>query len=143
MNDRFARIQAAFNGLDRDHMHLLAGFYAAGVVFEDPLGRIDGLVALERYYAGMYRNVTHVHFDFTGDVAQGDTHVVVWTMTLEAKGLNHGRPVVLDGNSILRFDEEDKVCYQRDYFDMAAMVYEHIPLLRFFIQQIKKRLAHA
>lgn len=141
MGDRFARIQAAFNGLDSSHMHLLDEFYAAGVVFEDPLGRLEGLDALRRYYAGMYRSVTRIHFDFTSELARDDTHVVVWTMTVEAKGLNRGRPVVLEGNSLLRFDADDKVCYHRDYFDMGAMVYEHVPVIGALIRQIKKRLS--
>ena len=142
MGDRAVRIRETFNALDSDHMHVLDAFYAVGVVFEDPLGRIEGLDALKRYYAGMYRNVTAIRFDFSDIIEQGDTHVAVWTMTLEAKGLNHGRPVVLDGNSLLRFGAEDKVSYHRDYFDMGAMIYEYVPVLGFFVNQVKKRLTH-
>jgi len=48
--------------------------------------------------------------------------------------------VLLDGISVIRFDEEDLVVYHRDYFDVGAMVYEHVPVVRFFVRQVKKRL---
>lgn len=142
MEERSTRIRDTFNGLDRDHMHVLDDFYAAGVTFEDPLGRIEGLDALREYYANMYRNVSAIQFDFAEEVVQGDTHVVVWTMTVQASGLNHGRPVLLEGNSLIRFGSDDKVVYHRDYFDMGAMVYEYVPVLGFFVNVVKKRLAH-
>jgi limonene-1,2-epoxide hydrolase len=138
---RSQRIVEAFNGLSMDTMDQLGDFYAQDVVFEDPLGRIEGLARLRAYYEGMYKNVQAIRFDFTNEVVQGDTHVAVWTMTMEVKGLNRGRPVVVDGNSVIRFDAESKVVYHRDYFDVGAMVYEHVPVVKTLVKAIKKRLA--
>lgn len=142
MTERSLRIRSAFNDLDKDTMHLLDDFYAEDVVFADPLGEISGLDDLRAYYEAMYRNVQRIRFDFTGEVAEGDTHVVVWTMTVEAKGLNRGRPVSIEGNSVIRFGEDDKVVYHRDYFDLGAMVYEHVPVVRFLVKKVKQKLAH-
>jgi hypothetical protein len=33
-----------------------------------------------------------------------------------------------------------KIYYHRDYFDMGAMLYEHLPLLGRIIQRLKHRL---
>ena len=34
---------------------------------------------------------------------------------------------------------DDLIVYQRDFFDMGAMVYEHVPLLRGLIKVIKAK----
>lgn len=141
MQKRSQVIRDAFNGLDRETMHLLDDFYAEDVVFEDPLGRIEGRDGLKAYYAGLYENVGAIAFEFTDEVVQGDTHVAFWTMTMTAKRLNRGRPVVLDGNSVIRFGDTDQVVYHRDYFDLGAMVYEHVPVFGFAVKKLKSRLA--
>lgn len=139
---RHERIEAAFNGLNKDTMDRLGDFYAEDVVFEDPLGMIEGLPALRAYYENMYEGVKEIRFDFGESVVQGDKHVVFWTMTMSVKRLNGGKPISVEGNSLIRFDEDDKVVYHRDTLDMGAMVYEQVPLLRHPVRWIKKRLAH-
>lgn len=139
---RQERIEAAFNGLNKDTMDALGDFYAEDVVFEDPLGKIEGLPDLRGYYENMYANVKDIRFDFSESVVEGDAHVVFWTMTMSVSRLNGGKPISVDGNSLIRFDEDDKVVYHRDTFDMGAMVYEQVPLLRHPVRWIKKRLAH-
>ena len=140
MGGRTERIVATFNELTKDNMHILDGFYHPDVVFEDPLGRIEGLPALKRYYLRMYRNVETIRFDFSDHLVDGDTHLAAWTMRMQVKGFNRGREIVLDGNSLIRFGEGDLVTYHRDYFDMGAMVYEHIPVIGYLVRRVKKRL---
>lgn len=141
-NDREARIEAAFNDLNKETVDELDTFYADSVLFEDPLGRIQGLDALKQYYAKLYESVTEIAFEFETHIAEGNTHVAVWIMRLKAKGLNRGEEITVHGNSVLRFDANDKVVYHRDYFDMGEMVYQHVPLVGFVINRINKRLAH-
>lgn len=141
MKHRSERIRNAFNDLSRDTIVSLDSFYAENVRFEDPLGSIDGLPALKRYYARMYSNVESIRFDFSNEVCEGDQHVVFWTMTVCARGFNGGRPVLLIGNSLIQFDVNDRVCYHRDFFDMGAFVYENVPILGAVIRRIRKNLA--
>ena len=139
---RSALIREAFNGLTKEKLDVLDKFYDAHVTFEDPLGSIQGLEALRAYYANMYENVTSIRFEFTNEIAEGDTHVAVWTMRMSVKKLNKGREIVVPGNSVIRFNDADKVIYHRDYFDMGAMVYRRVPILRTLVKKVDKRLAH-
>jgi len=141
MEDRSALIRRAFNELDRDNMGLVEMFYAPNVRFEDPIHRIRGRNKLKAYYERMYRNVERIRFDFFDEVVQDDTHVLVWKMRLEAKGLNRGEPVILDGTSVLKFNDDDKVVYHRDYFDMGELVYERVPILGRIVKRIKNSLS--
>ncbi len=140
--ERQTRIESAFNELSKDTVDELDTFYAQEVVFEDPLGRIQGLDDLKRYYAKLYENVTSIAFEFQAHVSEGDTHVAVWVMRLQTEGLNDGEEITVEGNSVLRFNDNGKVVYHRDYFDMGEMVYQHLPIIKFFINRINKRLAH-
>jgi len=141
MGARSERIHAIFNGLDKNTMDLLPGFYHERAVFIDPLGRKVGLLKIRQYYEHLYENVDSIRFDFTNEVKEGDTHTVVWTMHLRAPKLNGGEEFSLDGNSVIRFDPEtNKVIYHRDYYDMGEFIYERIPLLKLIIGYIKSRL---
>jgi len=142
MATRAERIEHIFNGLNKDTMGLLDDFYHEAVIFEDPLGRIVGLEGIRAYYENLYQGAEEVSFEFTAEVVQDNTHVVVWTMHLKARRLNRGRPFTVDGNSIIRFGEGDKVVYHRDYFDMGDFVYERVPVVRCLVKQVKKRLQH-
>jgi len=142
MASRSERIEHIFNALNKDTMDLLDDFYATEVIFEDPLGRIEGLDELRRYYENLYQGAMEIAFDFHAEVIQDQTHVVVWTMRLKAKRLRRGKEISVDGNSLIRFNEEDKVIYHRDYFDMGAFIYENVPLVGCAVKKIKKRLKH-
>ena len=139
---RSTRIDQAFNDLNKDTIDELDAFYAEDVHFEDPLGTIKGLDSLKVYYANLYESVEEISFEFTEEVVQDETHVVMWIMRLKTPNLRGGKEVTLEGNSVIRFGEGDKVVYHRDYFDMGEFVYEHVPIVGFLVRQVKKRLDH-
>jgi len=140
---RSEKIEYAFNELTKDTLDILKEFYAEDVVFRDPLGTIRGREGLIAYYKNMYANVQDIHFDFTDAVVEGDTHVVFWTLRMKVKGLNGGDEVSSDGNSIIRFNADDLVISHRDYFDMGEFIYQHVPVLRWMVGKVNKRLAHS
>ena len=139
---RSVRINKAFNEFNITQMSLLDGFYDVDIEFIDPVHKLNGMESLKKYYADMYKNVQSIRFDFTSETVQGDTHVMTWVMHLSASGLNGGKPVAVDGTSILKFNPAtDKVIYHRDYLDMGQFIYEHIPVLGSVIRYIKGKMA--
>ena len=59
-------------------------------------------------------------------------------MSYSHKRLNSAQPIQVQGHSLLKM-ADDKVIYHRDYVDLGAMLYEHIPLLGKVIRTIKAR----
>lgn len=131
-----------FNELRKDNLEILDGYYAKNLVFEDPLGKIEGLPAMKKYYGIMYENVTEIKFDFTKTIKQENEHFFRWKMTMKTSKLNGGDPIVVEGGSMIIFNKEGLVEYHRDFFDMGEMIYEQIPILRSVIKSIKGRFAH-
>ena len=139
-NQQIVRIENIFNNLRADKMQILDEFYAKDVVFVDPLGEHAGLDSVKGYYKNLYQNVTSIRFDFTDSITQGNQHTVIWKMILKAEGLNGGDEVTMEGNSVIKYNSENKVIYHRDYFDMGEFVYENVPVLKWVINVIKNKL---
>lgn len=135
------KIKSFFNALDKNNMHLVDEFYDSQMKFEDPLGKHEGVKAMKEYYEKLYKNVTEIRFDFGNIVQDGQSYFAPWTMHFSAKGLAGGKLISVEGGSLIKFSTQSgKAIYHRDYFDMGAFIYEHIPVVKSAIGFIKKKL---
>jgi hypothetical protein len=122
-------------------MNLVDSFYHSDVTFVDPLGTVHGRKALKKYYVNMYYGVRSVKFHFIDETAEKDTHTLEWKMILTTKGLNSGKPIVVNGASIIRFASgSTQAVYHRDYFDMGEFIYKNVPVLKTMIKYVNGRL---
>ena len=113
-------------------------FYSNEIKFIDPLGEINGIEDMVKYYKNLYKNVDSIRFDAINDFEQNDERVFVWQMHLKHQKVGAGEPIVLDGVSVFKY-EDGKVIYHRDYFDLGAMIYEKVPVLGSLIKWIKAK----
>jgi ketosteroid isomerase-like protein len=133
-------IQDFFNGTTRETMSRVDDFYAKDALFRDPVGEIRGVDGIRAYYARLYENLISIRFDFESEVGEGNEKVVTWVMHMRHKAVDGGKEVVLPGASHIRF-ENGRAVYHRDYFDMGAFLYEHIPVLGAGVRYVKKKVA--
>jgi hypothetical protein len=129
-----------FNRLDKHNLSLLETMYHPDICFEDPAHSLNGLPALKDYFASLYENVRSIGFTFISRMQSGDQAFVTWTMQMSHPRLAKGRPVSIKGCSCLTFSPDGRVIGHRDFFDLGAMIYEHLPLLGGLIRTVKKRL---
>ncbi len=127
-----------YQKLGTDNLHLLADIYADNVVFIDPMHHISGYQQLADYFAKLYSNIASCKFTIDEVIYQNDNASIYWTMQYQHPKLNRGKTVTVQGHSKLR-GVDDKVNYHRDYLDLGAMLYEHIPLLGSVIKRIKRK----
>ena len=125
--------------LDSVSLPQLSQIYHSQVVFIDPVGQHDGIAALENYFRQLLKTVNYCRFDIQQTQAINDSATLVWRMDYSHPALKRGRALSLQGISHLRI-EENRVIYQRDYYDLGAMLYEHIPLLGHAVKALKARL---
>lgn len=134
-------IERFYNLFNRDTLYLVDEFYDPQVKFIDPIVQLNNREELTQYYKDMYKGVESITFEFSGEIVQGDEHMVLWKMIMIAKKLNKGKPVTVEGVSHIRFGgDEGKAVYHRDYFDVGAMVYEHVPIVGGLTRYVKKKL---
>jgi len=135
------RAKDAFTRLDATHLDVVEEFYDKGLEFFDPIGSIKGREKMRAYYQKMYQDLKSIKFTYKDAIVQDKSVVLVWTMTYATEKLNSGEPITIDGMSMIKYGgAEDKVIYHRDYFDVGAMVYEHIPVLGWGVRKVKAKL---
>lgn len=135
--DTFIKI---YQGLNADNLHLLQDIYSTDIQFTDPAHEIIGLEQLTEYFTALYQNVESIEFTFHDVLQHDDSCYLQWVMTFRHKTFAGGKAICVPGTTFLRFNNDGKVCYHRDYFDLGTMLYEHLPLLGRLLTRIKRRL---
>lgn len=140
--ERIAAIYREFRPVSRDE---LAACYSDDVVFTDPVQRIDGLDALTDYMNALAAGLVFCRFEFA-EVAAGvhggtPTVFIAWQMRFAHRALEGGRELAIPGASLLHVSG-DRASFHRDFYDLGAMVYEHVPVLGAAVRMVRARLAH-
>ena len=140
---RAKRVEDFFDNLGVETLSSVKEIYHSDAVFVDPMGENHGHEEILGYYRKLYEVVKSVSFEYDNQVIQGDRHVLPWTMTVRNKDFKKDKDIVVQGLSMIQFDQEtDQIIYHRDYFDMGQMIYEHIPVMSWVIRRIFRRFKH-
>lgn len=134
------RLKEFYHSMDSSSLSQLPEIYHLHTVLIDPVGRHEGLNALRQYFEQLLAQTLYCRFDIQQTLTQDRETVLFWQMIYAHPRLNKGKELTLDGTSHLRFSE-NRVIYQRDYYDLGAMLYEHVPLLGSAVKAVKSRLA--
>jgi limonene-1,2-epoxide hydrolase len=130
------RFKRLFERLDPEVPMPLEEVYAPAVRFEDPLHRVEGIEALRTYFNRLNARILSAEFVFGEEVVAQGGAALSWTMTVRLR--RPRQTVVVEGLSLLRFEE--RITWQRDYFDVGGMVYERLPLLGGLLRTLRKAL---
>ncbi len=124
-------------------MNLVAEFYDAQVVFQDPIHQVHGVEKMRDYYAHLYKSAQAIRFEYQQALESEQTVTLVWKMFLTTASLNSGREFAVEGVSVITFGgSEGKAIRHRDYFDLGAFIYEQVPVLGSLIRYIKGKLGN-
>lgn len=129
-----------YKELNAENLHLLKDVYSSDIHFIDPAHEIDGLDQLSDYFSALYQKVSSIDFEFKDVLEQDSSCYLQWDMAFRHKSFAGGRTIKVSGTTFLRLNDDEKICYHRDYFDLGAMLYEHLPLLGRLLTKIKGRL---
>ena len=129
-----------YQNLSSSNIESICQVYREDIRFIDPAHEINGIKELMKYFSALYENVDSIAFLFFNPSWSEKNGYVRWEMSYTHNRLNKGLPIRVHGTTYLEFDDNSKVYFHRDYFDIGEMVYEHIPVLGQGIGFIKKRL---
>jgi len=117
-----------------------AAVYAPTAILYDNLAVINGLPAIQGYFAKAASDVDGLQVEFL-QVARADVdYFVRWRMTIESARLA-AEPLVSYGVTQFRFDNEGRVLLHRDFWDAATGLYEYLPGIGGAIAGLRHRLA--
>lgn len=127
-----------YQQLSINNLHLLANIYHQDIVFIDPMHQLNGFDNLASYFKNLYHQLSYCQFYIEQVIVQTDQAAIYWQMSYIHPRLNSGAMVTVQGSSHIK-GAGDKVIYHRDYIDLGAMLYEHLPLLGRVINWLKNR----
>jgi len=133
------RVKEAYQAFGSENIADVESLYTTDIYFEDPSHAIQGKPSLMRYFSNQFKNLDKCSFKFHSTIANETDIFMTWTMFLNHPKLRGGETIRVEGTSYLR-TRHGKIYYHRDYFDMGAMLYEHLPLIGRIIQRIKLSL---
>lgn len=133
------RFIKTYSNLNKESMACLDDIYHQNIIFEDPAHRIEGVDQLKTYFSSMYQNLLYCHFDIESVDSFKDKSFLVWTMRFSHPKLNHGQEISVPGMTRIEF-YQGKVRFHRDYFDLGAMVYQHVPVIGIAVRFLKRKL---
>ena len=133
------RVKEAYQTLASDQIAGVESLYTSDVYFEDPSHAVQGKTALLSYFSRMFQHIEKCSFKFHSTITDGSNLCLTWTMFLNHPKLAGGNTIRIEGASYLK-TRNGQIYYHRDYFDMGAMLYEHLPLLGRIVFRLKQRL---
>ncbi len=116
--------------------HVLSEIYTEDIIFIDPVKSISGLDNLTKYFEDLYTSLTSCNFTLKSHTPNCHEHSIEWLMRFQHKKIASNKLIELDGASFIEF-KDNKVCSHRDYYDLGALVYEHIPVLGSVIKKVR------
>lgn len=117
-------------------------FYAADAWFKDPFNEVRGLPAIQRIFRHMFGQVAEPRFRVLGDFSGADGIMLRWEFSFRSgRPERPGKAGLIRGTSHLRFAEDGRVSYHRDYWDTAEELYFSVPGLGLLLRGLRRALA--
>ena len=104
-------------------------YYAENAYFKDPFNEATRIEDIREIFARMFRVLADPHFVVHEKIGDGTGLFLVWDMSFRLKSWRPQLVRVIHGVSHLRFDDEGKVTYHRDYWDTGEELYAKLPLI--------------
>jgi hypothetical protein len=132
--EQFVSIYANLNSGNVDELDKV---YHSSIEFIDPIHHLSGLPEVKKYMHHMYENITDYQLTVLDCVQGESTAYLTWTLQFRHPKLNGGKKIEFEGVSKLDFNE--KIYKHQDFYDLGAMLYEHIPMFGSLVKIIKTK----
>ncbi|MBY4594110.1 nuclear transport factor 2 family protein [Ottowia caeni] len=132
------RLVFFYENLTPANLHLIGDCYAPDARFKDPFNEVRGVAAISQIFSHMFVNLDQPRFKVTERLMQGRQAFLAWEFHFRMKRWRSGVDQCIHGGSLLRFDEQGRVDFHRDYWDTAEELYEKLPVLGSLIRWLRK-----
>jgi steroid delta-isomerase len=116
-------------------------FYADDAYFKDPFNEVRGVVAIQRVFSHMFRQVEEPRFIVSERVVDDHGAVLFWEFQYRVRKRGVEEKQAIRGISHLKFDAAGKVIHHRDYWDAAEELYMKLPLIGMLMRGLRRALA--
>ncbi len=130
----------SFYGSGMTNLDQLARIYTQDIEYRDPLRRVLGILGLKRHVKRMLLGSSQVIFQISDEQCGDNWASFTWLVSYNKAALMRDKAITLRGTTQIRFT--DRIFYQENFYDLGAMIYQHIPLLGWAVRFVNKRNGH-
>jgi steroid delta-isomerase len=130
-----------YHGLTPADIARFPEFYTDDAYFKDPFNEVLGVVAIQRVFSHMFRQVEEPRFIVSERVVDDHGAVLFWEFQYRVRKRGLEEKQAIRGVSHLKFDASGKVSYHRDYWDAAEELYMKLPLIGMLMRGLRRALA--
>ena len=131
----------AYEGLSPESVESLSDIYASDAYFKDPFNEVTGIDRILEIFRDMYRRIEQPRFvvhQWSGSAQDG---FLVWDMRFVSRQMRGGPDQLIRGVTHIRFSDDGKVTYHRDYWDTGEELYVKLPVIGRLIAWLRRKLA--
>lgn len=133
-------IKALYEDFSSVDLKSLSALYAQDAKFSDPIHALQGVSAINQYFEASRCGLKHCHFEFTLCLQESNHISLEWVMHFSHQRLKNGNTISIPGCSMITLNKNGLISSHRDYYDLGAMLYEHVGLLGTVVRFIKAKV---
>jgi steroid delta-isomerase len=126
-----------FDHIAVDSIHRLAELYTEDAYFKDPFNEVRGIEKITPIFTHMFTQVDAPRFVVTGSVLQDDQAFLTWDFLFRMKRFSVEEQCIR-GATHIRFADDGRIEFHRDYWDAAEELYEKLPVLGALMRFLKR-----
>lgn len=138
-NPHTANVIAFYEALTPETLARLDAIYADDARFIDPFNDVSGITSIRRVFEHMFETLDAPRFQVVLSVTEGDNCFLLWNFRFRRKGRSES--LLVHGSTHVRFAQDGRVAWHRDYWDPARELYETVPLLGALMRWLRHKLS--
>lgn len=111
--------------------------YAVDAYFNDQIKELVGVTAIRDYLVRSAELLVAPEITVQDVVGSGGEYYVRWIMSFRTKRAPDKPATVARGISHLRFDDDGRVSFHEDFWDVTTAIWERVPLAGTLIRHVK------
>ena len=126
-----------FINLNESTLDDIVSCYDENVFFKDPFNEFNGREKLKKLFLHMFITFKNPHFVFIDTIENSEGIFLTWDFNLSYKE----KLFKIHGSSHLKLNDDEKIVYHRDYWDVGEELLLKIPLIKSLYGFFQNKLA--
>lgn len=128
-----------FEQLTPESVAQIGAHYTPDARFKDPFNEVHTVAEIAHIFSHMFEALEAPRFVVTERIVQGSQCFLVWDFNFRFRNFRQSELQTIHGGSHLRFADDGRVAYHRDYWDAAEELYEKLPVVGGVMRWLKRR----
>ena len=127
----------SFINLNESTLDNIVSYYDENVFFKDPFNEFNGREKLKKLFIHMFITLNNPHFVFIENIENSEGIFLTWDFIFSYKK----KIFKIHGSSHLKLNDEKKIVYHRDYWDVGEELLLKIPIIKSMYGFFQSKLA--